>query len=1144
MSEIRFDPATLPQIEASFPERTSWVSANAGSGKTRVLTSRVARLLLRGIQPQKILCLTFTKAAASNMVNRLIEILGKWSMLADQELIEKLLELGEQKESLTPERLSLARSLFASALETPGGMKIQTIHSFATQLLRNFPLEAGLSPQFTILDDRKCAEIHVEILNAMTQEHEDFIGEVGNHAGFQEILKLCESVCFHRDRIPENVAKEPIWKRFSVPLDWEETKFETLFQPNDRLLLKRLVSILENGSIREQGMYKKLQDFDFENPNAKMAKVIEDIFLYGSQTKQPFQKKSVLTKDTMAKLEGDFLTSLDEYGERVQEYCCNQRNYHGAKKTYTLYNFARIFLDHYKAIKDKNAWVDYDDLLRKSLAILSDPEISPWILFRLDERIDHILVDEAQDTSPIQWEIVEKLAEEFTAGHGQKENTYRTVFAVGDEKQSIYGFQGAEPERFQIMRDYFQEKFTDFDQQQLAYSFRSSKAILDVVDKVFSIVKMDCIEGETKHIAFKEKLPGRVDIWPQIKSERTSIEVEWQTKDYVTQDTSVETELAKKIVKKIKTMLDYESIPQKDGNGHRPIEPKDILILVSRRAKIYECIIEELQSAGLPTAGTDRMNLIEDLAVRDLLALLEFLSLPKNNLSLASALKSPMFGFDEQDIFSLMYNHSHSLWDELQRKAEDNPKYSTANKILNDLLSKVDKQTPYGLLEEMLSIHGGRKLLKGRLGDRCDDAIDTLLIQALDFEKTEVISLTHFLEWLSAERISFKRELSHNNNEIRVMTIHGAKGLESPIVILPDTGKRPLNPMDQILVSEDKFPIWKTSQSYTSTLQKQIIDWIKQKNLQERHRLLYVAMTRAENWLIICGIDSGESKEENNPSWYSIINRAFLQLNAPTVDILTEITHGEALQGNRYSIHDWPDSNPEKRTDWNQKLEDLPEWMKCSVEAEKFDPISIPPSKLGGAKVVASAISENEFDQEDEFATEKGTAIHLLLEVLPLHPLSQRLSVAKNILALKHPTQSGHHSDWIREAMDNLQQDHLQMLFTPSTMTEVAIAATVDGIGTKPIYGFIDRLVFKENSILAVDYKTNQITPSKVEDVPEGLLRQMEAYRMGLKKIYPSKTIETAILWTQTKELMYLPEELTEKVLLSMGPIEEVLTIH
>ncbi len=1143
MSEKCFDEATRPQIDAANPQRASWVSANAGSGKTRVLTNRVARLLLKGTPPQKILCLTFTNAAATNMVIRLVEILSAWSMLPNDELTIKLMELGEEEEDLTPERLSRARTLFARALETPGGMQIQTIHSFAAKLLRGFPLEAGVSPQFKIIDDRLIQRTFVDILNELATEPENLIGDVGLYASFDSILQLCNEVAFNRDLIPPAVDKSTVWEQFSLPGEWNDGAYQALFEPTDIEMLKALSEILKNGSIREKQAQKKLDDFNLWGASPQMAAIIESVFLTGANAKEPFKAKSVLTKETRQTTPEELLEELDDYAERVETYSTHQRNYLGAKKTYILLRFARAFLNNYQEVKTRHAWLDYEDMLQKTVEILSNATTSQWILFRLDEGIDHILVDEAQDVSPKQWEIVARLAEEFAAGLGQKDHLSRTVFAVGDEKQSIYGFQKAEPERFQIMRNHFRTQFPHFNEQQLEYSFRSSQVILNLVDKVLETVSTGMMGSKFPHRAFKSGLPGRIELWPTIPRQEEAITKPWESKGYVRQTTNPVVMLARQVSSQIRHMLEEELIPTGDGSSARPVEPRDILVLVPRRTAVYDAILTELKAANLPIAGTDRLKLYDDLAVKDLLALLSFLSTPNDNLSLATVLKSPLFGFNEQDIFSLLHDRPKSLWERLQNRVDEQEKCQKAVAILADLKEKVDHETPYALLEETLTVHNGRKLLKARLGHRCDEAIDVLLNLALDFEHSEIISLTRFLEWLNPERVEFKRQLNQDSNEIRVMTIHGAKGLESPIVILPDTGRRDLNPNSQILVGEDNFPIWRSRQTYPSAKLQKVLETYKKKELLERNRLLYVALTRAECWLVVCGVDNGTDKSGKNPSWHQIVSAAMTELGAQPLVTDESMPQDEAQEseGLELSTHSWPREGTSTESNDSHARPDIPAWMTEAPQAEKRSRTTSSPSDLGGAKVIGS---DDETDPDSGLALDKGLAIHLLLEHLPDFLSERRHEISQKLLRLKFPDRTNLFAEWTQEALAILARPELDFLFSDQAMTEVAITADIEELDPRSIFGYIDRLVFQDNSVLVVDYKTNKVVPKSADEVPEGLLRQMEAYRKALEIIYPDTRIDTALLWTRTGELMMLPRDLTAAAFLRLSSIEDTSSIH
>ena len=779
--------------------------------------------------------------------------------------------------------------------------------------------------------------------------------------------------------------------------------------------------------------------------------------------------------------------------------------------------------------------MDFDDLLTSVLEILSNPDISQWILYRLDEDIDHILVDEAQDVNTKQWDIVSILAEEFTSGVGQRGDLVRTVFAVGDEKQSIFGFQGAAPERFRERRDYFKEKFEksgrEFIEEDLEFSFRSSNEILRLVDGYLNLYHEKFYTRFIPHKAYKDKLPGWVELWPLAPKRDTSDEEVWYIPGFVKQEKKPAEILAQNLVAKIKRMIDNDFIPIDKNSKTRRVRPGDILILVQSRGSIYRSMIKELKKAGLPLAGTDRITLSDDLAVKDLLALLLFLSVPKDDLSLAVVLKSPLFGFDEDDIFRLAHGRPGSLWDVLENRKDNSERFSNAHRILSELRSLAGEETPYDLLEKILTVYEGRKLLVARLGISCIEALDLLLAQALEYEIDETPSLTGFLEWLEPGAVNIKRQFEQQQDEIRVMSVHGAKGLESPIVILPDTRSLYNHGNAIVPCAEDNFPLWSTKPEITEPVANGLKK-IESEDWKEYLRLLYVAMTRAESRLIICGAQTRKDlpkSEEQIKDWYEMIywvmsrnmNEAFHDFSA---DLNEDMTN---KNGYMLKSENWPMESDQETDD--QGIEDiiLPHWIEKIPVWETPRKLSESPSNLGGDKVVSGEVDT---ETTSDSALLKGTVIHLLLEHLPAIPRTEWEIKGKQLIDLKYPdivTQD--RSEWIANSIAILENPDLKFLFDTSetNLEEVAITAEIPELDNKPIFGYIDRLVIADDHVLAVDFKTNRLVPANVDETPEGLLRQMGAYHRALEKIYPDKKIKTAILWTQTGELSKLPEELT-----------------
>ena len=533
----RFNDATWPQIRAANPGQAAWVSANAGSGKTRVLTDRVSRLLIAGTPPQRILCITFTIAAASNMQNRLFAQLGEWSMLPDQELRERLLDLGEPEERLDSGTLSRARTLFASALETPGGLKIKTIHAFCSSLLSRFPLEAGVSPHFVPLDDRQARRMRMDVLSEVAEEATACYDAIVHEIAASQLADLVEEIASRREWFRRSVQLSEVHELFDIEQDKGIERNLCELLDRGLALAGDLAPHLELGSKMDQLAAQRAHGLP---PEASIVapfrrlpifRKLSALFLAGPTARDPFGPKSRFpTKATRAGMEDELRSRLDAFMKDLSAARPPVFAAEAARKTVLLHEFASEFLKIYGARKQAGALLDFNDLIFRTLDLLTVPEAAEWVLYKLDGGIDHVLVDEAQDVSPAQWDIVARLAEEFTSGLGAGRDR-RTVFAVGDEKQSIYGFQGAVPEKFSEMRELFGSRFREADKEFLEvglhFSFRSARAVLEFVDSTFADEGGTAFADGINHIAFKEDLPGRVDLWPFMDDEGEGEESNW-----------------------------------------------------------------------------------------------------------------------------------------------------------------------------------------------------------------------------------------------------------------------------------------------------------------------------------------------------------------------------------------------------------------------------------------------------------------------------------------------------------------------------------------------------------------------------------------------------------------------------------------
>ena len=1119
------DAASQRQVEASDPANSTWVSANAGSGKTRVLTDRVARLLLADVDPQNILCLTYTKAAASEMQNRLFGRLGSWAMMADADLQIDLRELGVEGD-IPPARLSAARTLFARAIETPGGLKIQTIHSFCAGLLRRFPLEAGVSPQFTEMEDRAGTLLRAEVVDAMARGPDGgVIDLLARHFTDVDFDTLLQDIAGKRglfEKPPDDAALQQLFDL--SPGLTADVLLQSVLPEGTSDVIRRLKDLCMTGSINDVKAAKKLTGVNAADQFSWGDLIIlEDVFLNGEGAKFPYSAKlgSFPTKSTRQS-DLDLMDDVEPLMEVVQAARVDRIKLMALDRTRALHSFAATFIPAYEQRKLHRGTLDFDDLIHKARALLTDPLVAQWVLFRLDGGIDHILVDEAQDTSPAQWAVIERLAHEFATGQGAQPDRKRTIFVVGDKKQSIYSFQGADPEGFDRMRAHFDARLQQAGDKihslQLEHSFRSAEAILRVVDQTFQPPYNVGLGDRISHRAFKQYMPGRVDLWPVIEPEKAPDDTRVWT-DPLDQISAQhpDVRLAARIADCIWEMCETGTIPAESGVAdvyeQRRITEGDILVLVPRRSGVFPEIIRACKARGLQVAGADRLRVGAELAVRDIAALLRFLALPEDDLSLAAALKSPLFGWTEQMLYTLAQGRGQSvfLWAVLR-----NADHPAELAILKDLLDKADFLRPYDLINRILTRHGGRKLLLARLGAEAEDGIDALLSQALAYERNAVPGLTGFLEWMETDDLEVKRQSEAKGSKIRVMTIHGAKGLEAPIVILPDTAKREIRVTSSIY-ELDGHPVWAVPlAAMPDSLRARRDDMIAAQE-RERRRLLYVAMTRAENWLIVCGAGTvGEGAD----SWYSLVQRGMQQAGAVGHDF-------GGSSGLRIEDRNWTGLAVQSTLNPPQPQVEPPDFpILATGLAGKTGTLS--PTSLGGAKVLAGEVAE----EDQDIALARGSFVHRLLEHLPPCPPDHRATLARAIAAAGDAgVDLAMGESLIADVLAMIDAPDLAGIFAPGALAEVEVSATVPPFPLQRFHGAIDRLVISGAGILAVDFKTNRLVPEHPADVPEGLLRQMGAYLAMLSEIYPDRPIIIAILWTATAQLMTLPNDMLRDAL-------------
>ncbi|EPX77406.1 double-strand break repair helicase AddA [Litoreibacter arenae] len=1108
---MKRDAATQAQVAAADPKASTWLAANAGSGKTRVLTDRVARLLLDGVPPQRILCLTYTKAAASEMQNRLFQRLGDWAMMPNAELRDSLTALGASE--IAPDVLSEARRLFAKAIETPGGLKIQTIHSFCASLLRRFPLEAGVSPAFTEMDDRAAKALREEVMEEIALREPDAMAALARHFTGAELDGFLQEVLGREELFDAPVSEAELRQAGGLGEGvTEATILDAVFHGDEAAMLRDIAAVLQACTGKTDAkLGRDLALLDCSAPNLALLAQLEGLFLSASGKSAGLPKSHPPTKAAKEAF-GALLDPFDALRMRVSEARPMRQALAAHHRTVALHSFARAYLPLLEARKQARAWLDFDDLILKARGLLTDPSVAAWVLFRLDGGIDHILVDEAQDTAPRQWDVVRLLAQEFTAGQGARADTERTIFVVGDQKQSIYSFQGADPDAFEAMRAHFDEALTAIGQplqrQDLLHSFRSSKAVLGLVDASFTGDLMRGMGDRVEHVAFKQDLPGRVDLWDWVDETEKAEKKDWFDPVDTVGDDHHSVILARQIAATIKDRLLHGQITEvkrvdgRDVQETRRIEAGDFLILVQRRSTLFHEIIRACKDAGLPMAGADRLRIGAELGVKDLTALMRYLATPEDDLSLAAVLRSPLCGLSEGELFDLAHGRPNYLTRALE---EQKDRFAHVSEMLRDLRNSADYLRPYDLLERVLTRHNGREKLLARLGVEADEGIAALLDQAMAYERADIPSLTGFLEWLARDEVTIKRQMDSAGDAIRVMTVHGAKGLEAPIVILPDTGQMRNSVRDDVL-NRDGVALWKAKSDDMPPAQVELAEQIKTRQREERMRLLYVAMTRAESWLIICG--AGKPAKLEDGGWYAVAEAGMAKAGAVDGRL-------EHLQ--------WPEDLPRRDSEAAPQRTALPAWaeVKAAMPEPVLEPLS--PSKLDGPKALPDP-SGVALSEED--AKARGTALHRLLEHLPHAPDAMDLA---NRLGRYGPNDE----DLLPLAQTVLAEPSVAHIFATGTLAEVTLTAKLPSLDGRAMLGTIDRLIIDDDRILAVDFKSNVVVPDAPEKTPSGILAQMGAYLEMLEQLYPQKSVEVAILWTQNARLMTLPHDIVRHALVA-----------
>lgn len=1177
MSEARFDPeisqsATQAQRRAARPEASVFVEANAGSGKTRVLVDRVINLLLADNRPETILCVTYTKAAAAEMKERLFKRLGDWSVTPDADLAHELKDLLGR--DLKPGEADTARKLFAQALETPGGLKIQTIHAFCENLLRRFPLEAGAPPGFETLDDAAAGQAmetaRRAVLASLSDREIGILIEAGGPDALSVILRWARS---NRHDFAATMAGAggvdalvaQLWTLLDLPVDCDaDTLKRDIMATMPRPEIEAAAyALCHEGSKTDnaRGDVLKLA-LSADAPSLAFETYLAAFF---TDKGKGSRAKSLATKAIANKFP-HILTLLEAEAERLESARETIQRAAIAQASAVAIAVTARFVEAYDAALERARALDFDDLVRLAGRLLA-PEnpFSGWVGYKLDGMLAHALIDEAQDTAPQQWDMIRGLTAEFFAGEGAVEQG-RTLFVVGDEKQSIYSFQGAEPARFIAEGDRLAASAAAaglrFERPGLDVSFRSAPEILAAVDQAFAArlpaPEMKFQAGATDlpfaryqgHRAARAGMPGCVEIWPAIPKppqvEETSI---FDPVDLQARGNSRDL-LARTVAGEIADMLRRGDAVWEEKSGRftaRPVRPSDIAILVWRRTGgFFEEVIRQLKLKGVPVAGADRMVLREQTAVKDMLALGRFAMTSGDDLALAEILRSPLFdpidpaqpGIDEIALYDLARSRTDlkrrgTMWNALF--TSEDPRFADARQALTQLRDQADKTRLYDLFTGFLNARtptGETRWARiyGRLGEEARDPLQEFLARALQHEREEGGALASFIARIDGEETQIKREMSQDRDEVQVMTVHASKGLERPVIILPDTTRSPVTgKSDPVFAHPECGLLWSPRKAEDPEVVEGLRLEAQNRQLAEHGRLLYVALTRARDRLIVCGWRQGHGDlgQISDDSWYKQLADAWQgggwdEISTP-VDAVVE----EAGPGLRFGP---APIGLGRAFDAGGARAAIPDWASAAVALEEGQIRSAAPSSLLADEEAEPAVRSPLADPGGH-RFRRGDVIHKLLQTLPDLPHERREAAATRFLSAQPDIAEADRAQIVAETLGILDHPEFAPLFGPDSRAEVALVGHAPGLPANTIIrGQVDRLVVTADEVLIIDYKTNRPPPSEVAAVAKVYLGQMATYRALLRAVHPGKSVRCALLWTDAARLMVLPDAVLDHI--------------
>lgn len=1152
-----FNPQQLHenQKNALNIDNSIWVSASAGSGKTTILVKRLLKLLLNNIDLSKIVCITYTKTGANEMKTRIYKELSKWVILNDDDLKRNLSEFYLSYSDT--DLLLKARTLFARVIDNIDELKILTIHSFCQQILKKFPLEAGILPNFEIMENSK------ELINDCTNKflknidkYPDFSDKIRNiikYKNEEQFYSLINAVLAKQQDLNLILSfnydfKNDLYKLFGLYKNDTEKNFLNEFINNlgfvDVNYFKN--HIYENLTDKQREHFNVLlewnnYDDDYKNDNYEN-------YLAVFLTKEFDKRKFGNEFKKISSINEECVSTIIQEQDRCYDFYQNITKIKTINITISILEISLKILEVYQNEKQQRGILDYDDLIIYTLKLLTNTEYSAWINYKLDSGIEHILLDEAQDTSKIQWGIIQQLTEEFFSGKGVNEKN-RSIFVVGDEKQSIFKFQGASPNMFSEQYNFYKytiENCNKFiNKIDLEYSFRSLPAILKFTDTVFqqienatriskltNIIKHNCLRSS-------EENQGLIEVWPLIEPAKKT-ETAWQISFENDNEIKTKEQLALNIALKIREIITKNKVITVK-NKEKNVDFKDIIILLKNRDEILlSYLIRKLNEFNIPNSGFDKTTLLENIIVKDFLSILEFVVFPQDDFILASLFKSPILNMEEEELFFLcrykIENNYANLFESLkefcnnydnktlkfisflQQNTFQNFKFNIDNYkqillILNDFILKSKDLIISEFIYYIINNFDIKIRFLERFSNNFLEIFKQFMNYIKNFESNNTITIFNFLQNIKENNLEIKKDLDHSINQVRIMTVHASKGLEAPIVFVINSSYNTIS--EDLIWNEDDFdyklPIF-TKFSKTDIYQS-IKENIKENNYAEYLRLFYVAITRAENELYICGCKNlkekteSEAKDDGKKTWYDL---AYLAIK--TIGYQKKFEFDDTTEKYIYG-------------DEKQKY--------YKIDNNEVITQNIDNNILNNIKKLNFIQKENKQDEEFQFlkhldrdnnilsiniAITRGNAVHKLLEILPLTKKEERDEIADIYLNNSFFTLSKQDRITIKQKVFQiLDHPDYQEFFDENSKSEVNIMGQ---LGDKNVPKRIDRLVVKKDEVIIIDYKNTINCYQTKEQLPREFITQLKVYKDLISKIYKNRKITCYILLTSHIKLI------------------------